>query len=304
MTFARPGRDAGQIAPRSNPPSRPPRGHTTMARLVGAAGLIALTAVLFWLLTDESFRVTEENVTFRGLAHADEEQVRAYLADIDRGPNVFRVRASDIVSELSELVEVDAASATVSLPAEVTVRLDERDPVFIWSDLEESWLVDEEGMLFAPGEAMGAGPGSQVRDEGSAAAVGGAARAALPVVEDGRIVEEPPTVGTRLPAADMSIMRQLLALTPELLGSESEALELRVDQRDGYVLKSRDSGWRALFGRYTPALQPPTIIPRQVQCLRWLLAAHERKLEQVRLVPSDEACGTFTTFDDKRPKGS
>ena len=263
--------------------------------MVGAIGLVALTAVLYWLLTDDTFRVTGERVSFRGLAHADEAQVRERLTDIDRGPNVFRVRASEIVGELSTLTEVDAAFATVTLPADVSVRLDERDPVFIWSDGEVAWLVDEEGMLFAPGEAMAAGPASRGAGEDG----GGDARAALPVVEDGRIVEEPPTVGTFLPEDDQLVMRQLLALTPELLGSRSEALELRVDEQHGYVLESRDRGWRALFGRYPPSLHPPEVIPRQVQCLRYVLAAEERRLEQVRLALSDDACGTFSRFDQK-----
>ena len=58
MTFARSSRDAGTIAPRTPPPQRP-RRHTTFARAVGAIGLVALTAVLYWLLTDEAFTVSE-----------------------------------------------------------------------------------------------------------------------------------------------------------------------------------------------------------------------------------------------------
>jgi len=325
------------IAPRSASLPSPGRRHTTFARLVGAVGLITITALLFWLLTDDAFRVTEERVTFRGLAHADEAEVRAYLSDIERGPNVFRVRASDIVSDLSNLTEVDAAYAQVTLPADVSVQLDERDPVFIWSNGEVAWLVDEEGMLFAPGDSAitaddepaadtadesdepagdtAAEPVDAPLDDGEASGATGpedgadttptageAARAALPVVEDGRLVEEQPTVGTFLPEADLVVMRQLLALTPELLGSGSNELYLRVDERDGYVLESRDRGWRALFGSYTPTIQPPEDIPRQVQCLRWLLAAEERKLEQVRLALSEDACGTFTKFDEKPRK--
>ena len=90
-------------------------------------------------------------------------------------------------------------------------------------------------------------------------------------------------------------MRQLLALTPESLGSRASSLQLRVDEYDGYVLSS-DRGWQAVFGHYTPTLQPPTVVPRQVQCLRWLLAAEERRLERVRLAVSEDGCGTFTLF--------
>jgi hypothetical protein len=281
--------------------------------------------MLFWLLTDDAFRVSEESVRFEGLAHADEAAVREHLSDLDRRPNVFRVRASSIVKELSTLTEVDAARARITLPADITVQLDERDPVFIWSNGARSWLVDEDGMLFAPADESTA----QAVAEARAAAAGGledaeaaaeeaeaaaededaeadpgptefdpalAARAALPLVEDDRLWTEEPTVGTYLPASDLAVMRLLLAVTPEVLGSQAQDLRLRVDKADGFVLKSEDRGWRALFGHYTPTIQPPDVIPAQVQCLRWLLASEERKLEQVRLALSDEACGTFTKF--------
>ncbi len=268
--------------------------------------MITVTALLFWLLTDDTFRVIEANVTFRGLQQADEAEVRAHLSDLERAPNVFRVRASDIVRDLSQLTEVDAAHASVTLPARVTVELDEREPLFIWSNGEVSWLVDAEGMLFSPvddvanvadpGSAGGGAPGETVSDPGSVA------RAALPIVKDARIVPMPPTQGSYLSAMDVAVMRQLLAVTPELLGSKSRDLRLSVDQNDGYVLESRDLGWDAVFGPYTPSLQPATVVPSQVQCLRWTLAAREQRLDRVRLALSDDYCGTFTERDKKGPK--
>lgn len=293
MTFARPGRDSGGVAPRTA--AEPARGHKAFARLVGAIGLVALTALLYWMLTDESFTVGGENVTFRGLVHADEAEVRDLLSDIDRRPNVFRVRASEIVAELSTLTEVDAASAVVTLPANVSVTLDERDPVFIWSDDAQSWLVDEDGMLFAPADLEDAAeqPGDDA-DEGNE----DGARERLPVVVDARLPEEPPTEGTYLSPIDLAAMRQLLAVDAELLGSRAQELELRVDDAHGYVLEGRDAGWRALFGHYTLNLQPPDVIPAQVQCLKWLLDKREPRLEQVRLAVSDDACGTFTLIGD------
>jgi hypothetical protein len=315
VTHVRPAH-VGAIAPRNAPASA--RRHTSFARVVGAIGLVLLTSLLFWMLTDDAFRVTDASVHFEGLVHAEESAVRDLLADIERGPNIFRVRTSDIVAELSTLTEVDAASARVTLPADLTVLLDERDPVFIWSNGALSWLVDEEGMLFAPADEATAASvraavtGAHADDvaatdedgtipaepESTAVALDPAleARAALPLVEDGRLPPEPPTVGTYLPESDLAVMRQLLAVTPELLGSQAQDLRLRVDQADGYVLVSEDRGWRALFGYYTPTLQPPDVIPRQVQCLRWLLASEERKLETVRLAISDTTCGTFTKY--------
>ncbi len=301
-----------------------------MARLVGAAGMIALTGLLYWLLTDASFRVSASSVTFEGLRYADEAALRDQLSGLERRPNVFRVRASEIASELRVLPDVASAAATVTLPARVSVRIEERQPVFTWQDGETAWLIDDEGMLFAPVPMVEADPGgasdapavpagvvsaaspeadaSALPDPGpsasldpgpstppATAALSADPEAALPVVVDSRLPAAPPAIGTFLPADDVAVMRQLLALTPTSLGSRAAALQLRVDEYDGYVLSS-DRGWQAVFGHYTPTLQPPSVVPRQVQCLRWLLAAEERRLERVRLAVSDDGCGTFTLF--------
>jgi hypothetical protein len=325
--------DRGLIEPRPTAPASSQRGHRGFARLVGAMGMITLTGLLFWLLTDDGFRVTEADVTFRGLRHADEAEVRALLADLDRAPNVFRVRAGDIVSELSQLTEVDAAAASVTLPANVSVELDEREPVFIWSNGQVPWLVDDAGMLFGPAktEAYTADGVSEVAaatdtdtdpateadadaDPDPATEADTAADAdtvteadvdtwaGLPVVRDARLTTVPPAEGSFLSAIDMEVMRHLLALTPELLGSRSQDLQLTVDDVNGYVLESRDRGWDALFGYYTTSLQPPDVIPRQVQCLRWTLASEENGLERVWLALGDQSCGTLKKVEPKRSK--
>lgn len=333
--FLRQATDAGVITPRAAPPeARSTRG-ASFARVLGATGMIVLTVLLLWLLTDESFRVTEADVRFEGLRYADEASVRAHLAGLERSPNVFRVRASEIVADLQELPEVEAASATVTVPAGVAVLVEEREPVFAWSDGEAVWLVDGEGMLFAPASELAASTqsadassqdpaaeqdpdadqpagvdqpaavdqpieagqpvGSAEAPEADRSATVDPALLGLPIVEDERLVAEPPGIGSHLPLIDLLVMRQLLALSPEVLGSRAQALQLRVDQRDGYVLQS-DRGWQAIFGHYTPTVQPTDVVPRQVQCLRWLLASEERQLERVRLAVSEDSCGTFTTF--------
>jgi cell division septal protein FtsQ len=325
VSFARPARDAGHIAPRETAPVER-HGGRAVARLAGATGLLLLTAALFWMLTDEAFTVTSADVSFEGLAHADESQLRTALADLERGPNVFRVQASEIIGQLAARPEVDGARARVTIPAGVTITLDERDPVFIWTDGVVSWLVDEEGMLFAPAELEGAGDATAadavlaggtpagaevaaIEAEATAAPArsvlpSAAARATLPVVQDARIPLEEPTLGSHLSAADLAVMRLLLAVTPEMVGSKAATLQLRVDENDGYTLTDDELGWRALFGHYTPTLQAPEDIPRQVQCLRWLLADRgERRVERVYLALSEEGCGTFSELDRKQAGG-
>lgn len=263
--------DVGVVRPRrgTDVEARPRR--STLARLIGAAGMVALTLVLLWLLTDASFRVSESSIAITGLVHADEADVRSHLVGLERSPNAFRVRASEIVGRLQELPAVVSAEASVRLPGSVAIEVQERQPIFVWSDGTAQLLVDREGVLFAALE--GDEPG-------------------LPVVEDARLSATPLAVGDHLPAGDLAIMRQLLALTPERLGSASERLELRVDELDGYVLES-DLDWQAVFGHYTPTLQPPEVVPLQVQCLTWLLAAHERTLVRTHLAVSESSCGTW-----------
>ena len=82
-----------------------PQRRTGRARLLGALGMLALTVTLFWLVTDEGFRVTAQSVTVSGIEFADEQEVRAHLSGIARSPNVFRVRASDLVSDGLEIRE-------------------------------------------------------------------------------------------------------------------------------------------------------------------------------------------------------
>jgi hypothetical protein len=338
--FARPISEAGSIAPRSTDGADDaPRSHPTFARLVGAAGMVGLTAVLFWLLTDPTFRVTAANVELQGLQYADEAAVRARLAGLERAPNAFRVRGSELVAQLTSLPEVVAADAIVTLPASVSVRVRERVPIFIWSDTARDWLVDRDGRLFAPvavpdasalqapdegaGAASSADPASSLAGgpgpgvdpaEGAAAsdpAQGGSAPSA-PAVLDAvsprrqaiearlpRVVDTRSTSvsadGSRLSSIDLAVMRQLLALTPDDVGSPGSTLSLNVTDDSGYVLES--DPWQAIFGIYTPRLQGPEAVPRQVQCLRWLLADPDRNVSQVRLAVSGDLCGTYVDFD-------
>lgn len=347
--FARRATEAGIVEPRSSPGPGDGAGRTAFARLVGALGMIAITAVLYWLLTDASFRVTAADVVVEGLRYTDETAIRERLTGLDRGPNALRVRTSEIVSDLGVLPAVAAADATVTLPARVSVRVEEREPIFTWSDGSTDWLVDRAGWLFAPmptddgggtapgdlgttdagpsaapvdGPDAGSSPPLEASDAGSPAAptapvAGGPAgarsdapsaaasdrfretgvRAVLPRIDDWRQRSAAVVEAARLPAIDLLVMRQLLALTPGSLGSRASELTLRVNEDTGYVLSS--DGWQAIFGHYTPTLRPPEDLPRQVQCLRWLIADGEKRLDTVRLAVAANHCGTYRELEKR-----
>ena len=76
-------------------------------------------------------------------------------------PNVFRVRASEFVADMRALPEVISASAAVTIPDRVAVRVKEREPLFRWTDGKQTWLVDDVGVLFAQVPGLDAVASSQ-----------------------------------------------------------------------------------------------------------------------------------------------
>lgn len=267
-------------------PAAPTRGRrgVLVARLLGAVGMVALTVALFHLVTDEDFRVLAGQVEVRGVRYADAGAVRQRLAELEEQPNIFRIHASGLAQSIAELPEVLSAEVRVSLPDRVEVNVHEREPIFVLrysQEAQDAWLVDATGTLFAP---VGAATAEEL---GS-----GATGTALPAVEDARLLDEPPGLGQRLGVEDLAVLRQLLGLTPERVGSSREELFLRIDERFGYVLEVPGRWW-AVFGHYTPTARPPGIVPRQVQCLRALLARREPEVGRVILALSPSSCGTY-----------
>ena len=181
---------------------------------------------------------------------------------------------------------------------------------------DSAWLLDVDGVAFAPASELDP---AELGD--------GSTGSALPAVDDQRAPATPPPppnrrrpppraeprpglrrapspppdftaapakLGDRLDPTDLAAVRLLGALTPDLIGSSAKQLSLSIDDASGYVLSG--AGWRAIFGPYTPETLPPSRIPAQVACLRSLLLAREKTLDQVTLAVGSsvaESCGTF-----------
>lgn len=260
------------------------------SRLAAAAGLVAVSAGLYWATTDRTFAVDPATIPITGERYTAEADIRAELdLPADKLVNIFRIPVSEIERRIEALPAVRDATVTATLPDQVTVSVTERSPMLVWRTPAGSWLVDGTGLLF-----------------GSAAAVdpaelgSGATGTSLPAVDDRRIASDM-TLGSTVPPLDLAVVRLLLTVTPEALRSEAPELYLRMEDEDGYVLDA-PGWWRAVFGPYTPVLRPPDIIPRQVQCLDALLAGWEEKLSTVTLALSDEKCGTF--LERARPRAT
>ena len=263
------------------------------SRLAGAAGLVAVSAALYLVTTDRTFAVDPTTIPIEGAHYTGEEAVRTAMGlPDDRLVNIFRIGTGDLERRIEQLPAIRAASVTATLPGTIKVDVEERRPMFVWRTQTDAWLVDGDGLLFAPASLV------DPAELGS-----GATGTHLPIVEDQRS-DSPMTLRSVVPPMDLDVVRLLLTVTPDMVRSAAPELFLRLDDADGYVLDA-PGAWQAVFGPYTQGLRPPTIIPEQVQCLDALLAAHEATVSRVVLALSDDACGTYRERSGPRatPRG-
>jgi hypothetical protein len=263
------------IAPRPGPVRRASAG-LSWTRLFAGLMLLATSAALYGLTVRDEFRLDPTRVTIDGAVYTPIDAVTGMLA-LDTGvrPNVFRLRTVELVDALRELPAVLEADVDAILPDRLAIRLHEREPILVWQWGDDRMLVDVEGVMFARLAPTAAPPSS------------------LPLVKDRRARPTPPSEGERLDPVDFEAVRLLAALTPATLGSRAAALELTVDDVEGFTLDAKPGLWHAVFGFYTPQLRSPELIPGQVQCLGALLGPSEPGIRTVVLSPADGRCGTF-----------
>jgi cell division septal protein FtsQ len=245
-------------------------------RLFAALLLVVVSGAFYWLTVAPQFALAASGLSIDGDHFTDQAAVRVAIG-LPEGatPNLFRLRTQDMRNALEALPPVLSADVSATLPDRLSIVLHERSPIFVWRAPAARWLADVTGVLFAQ-PSPGADP----------------AEAALPVVADERTGEPAIQAGYRLDALDLETARLLGALTPDLVGSTAHSVSLSVNDTDGWVLTA-DTGWRAIFGHYTPVLHTTADIPQQVQCLKSLLKNREPQVATVLLAIGPDHCGTY-----------
>lgn len=249
------------------------------ARAGGLLGLVLAGILLRLATTSEAF----------ALAQIDAPELRWTSADavnaavgVPLGSNVFAIETKPIEDRLLALPAVATATVRVGLPGSLDVAVHERDPILAWRVGETTFLVDDQGGLFA------------TVDDATLAAV------AVPVVTDDRVASPLVlAVGGHLDALDQDVATRLAALVPSDIGSAATRLAVHIDDTDGFVLRAASQPWQAVFGVYLPSVRPASLVPGQVQLLRSLLAGREAKLD--RIVLADATNGTYTLRATPRP---
>ena len=277
----RPGARPGGGVRRTRPVRRASAG-LTPARAGALLAILAGSAAVYGLASSDVFSARRTIVT--GATWTSEARILETLA-IPPGANVFALRTGELADRLAAIPAIAGASVRVALPDEVRVAVDERKALLAWQVGSRRFLADGTGTLFAELDA-------------------GAPEAAaeLPLVDDDRLASMTFGVGSVLDPVTLDAALRLASLVPADVGSGTRELTLRVDDQDGFVMRTRPGSWMAVFGFYTPTLRTTELIPGQVRLLRSLLAG--READVARVVLADDQSGTYVPRETPEPTKS
>jgi hypothetical protein len=185
-------------------------------RMMSVVLLVGWALLVRAAWTDPTFMVGQ--TTVEGAALMSPAQVQS-IANM-RGLHIFGVDPQAVEQRLESYAEIDAAQVQVKFPAEVTIGIEERQPIVEWNDGGKTWWLSASGVAFI-----------QRSDQAPLASV----RAENPVLNITQDALEP--------AIDPAVLWSAVALTERL----PYATDLSYSM-DGGLGFYDPRGWRVSFG--------------------------------------------------------
>ncbi len=253
--------------------------------------MVGAAATTWGVAASPAFGVRTTDVS--GVVLTSNAAVQAALALASPAPNAFTLQTDGLQASLEAIPSIARADVRVILPGTLRVHVIERVPILAWRTADALLLVDQDGLVIADAAAADASAGARTLAAG------------LPTVDDERAASVPPggavgeveplpAVGDQLGALEMDVATRLLSLHPADVGSSASALQVALDDQDGWTVRpALGQSWTAIFGFYSPTLRPPDLVPEQTRLLRGLLEGREARL--LRIVLADGSHGTYTT---------
>jgi cell division septal protein FtsQ len=278
----RPGARPGGGIRRTKPVKRASARVLTPVRAGAALAVLVAVGGLYGAMSSDLFVARTTEVT--GATWTSEDAILAALALPD-GQNVFTLGTAELERRLEAIPAVAGADVSVALPDRVQVSVAERVALVAWAVGGHRYLVDADGTLFGEmGEEIPAGSD-------------------VPIVTDRRFQSTALGIGSRLDPVSLDTALRLASLAPADIASGAEALSVRVDDTNGFVLHAEPLDWNAIFGFYTPTLRTTDLIPGQVRLLRSLILDNDEANVR-RVILADERSGTFIPRRTPEPSGS
>jgi cell division protein FtsQ len=182
------------------------------SRLVAALLLAGLAWAAYAIFNSPSFYVFAIDVEGTSVVSYDEVYQAAGL----EGLSIFWVDPDEVARRVESLPNVKSAHVQAGLPAHVAIRIEERQPEFIWQTGEARWWVDADGTIVPPRGDM---PG------------------ALTIIDTDA---EPVSPGQALDSSVVGAAQALRKLLPELA-------VMNYSQATGISFKTRE-GWPVYLG--------------------------------------------------------
>ena len=276
---------------RRRPTQRRASSRLSPRRALAALVMVGAGAATWGVAASPAFGVRTTDVS--GVVLTSDAALQAALALGSPAPNAFTLQTDGLQAGLEAIPSIAQADVRVTLPGTLRVHVVERVPILAWRTADALLLVDRDGLVIADAAAADASAGAR------------ALAAGLPTVDDERAASVPPggavgeveplpAVGDQLGALEMDVATRLLSLHQADVGSSAPALQVALDDQDGWTVRpALGQSWTAIFGFYSATLRPPDLVPEQTRLLRGLLQGRETRL--LRIVLADGSHGTYTT---------
>jgi cell division septal protein FtsQ len=124
---------------------------TRGSRLVGMAGLIMIGWILYLLFELDDFYIYQANITGNQALSAAE----IYAAADIHTQSVFWTQPADVEARIEALPNIKAAHVSITLPANVSIVVEERLPEVVWQTGDQIWWIDSEGTFVPPRDDAG-----------------------------------------------------------------------------------------------------------------------------------------------------
>jgi len=107
--------------------------------------LLGIAAWGLWTIyTSTDFQVTRPELT--GIEYLSPSRVRT-IAGVT-GRSIFDVDPKQVLEILESLPEIEFATVDVQWPNKVLIQIEEREPVLVWNDAGQTWLLSADGLAF------------------------------------------------------------------------------------------------------------------------------------------------------------
>lgn len=120
--------------------------HIHQSHIIGVAVLLMCLWIIYLLFATETFYVSTANIEGNRILTAQEIYNAAQIDAL----SVFWVNPQTVKQNIEAMTNIKSARVNVTLPANVTITIEERQPEIVWQTGQTQWWVDSEGLVVPP----------------------------------------------------------------------------------------------------------------------------------------------------------